>query len=104
MKINGIIEEKKLGKSGEGPYGPWQCYVFTMNGNRYSSFKKEHYDAVKVGDAVEVEGEQTDKGFNMKEIKLLDVKPEVVKPEVAMRTSVSADIDGLPLQLLQEGH
>ncbi len=72
MKIQGIIEAKKLGKSGEGEFGAWQVYEFTINGKRYSTFKQSVYDMFVVGQSVEIEGEATEKGFNMKTMKLVE--------------------------------
>ena len=72
MKIQGIIEAKKLGKSGEGEFGAWQVYEFTIDGKRYSTFKQSVYDMFHVGQSVEIDGEVTEKGFNMKTMKLVE--------------------------------
>ena len=90
MKIQGIIEAKNLGKSGVSEFGAWQVHEFTINGKRYSTFKQSVYDMFSVGQSVEMEGETTEKGFNMKSMKL--VEGDVVKVEkVAPKSSNGAN-------------
>ena len=79
-EISGIIESKVLGKSGEGPHGPYQVYVFMVDGKRYSTFKKDIYDKFAVGQSVKITGTENDKGyFNMSDMIAAD-NVEVYKP------------------------
>ena len=80
MEISGVIESKVLGKSGEGPHGPYQVYVFMVDGKRYSTFKKDIYDKFAVGQSVKITGTENDKGyFNMSDMIAAD-NVEVYKP------------------------
>ena len=79
-EISGVIESKVLGKSGEGPHGPYQVYVFMVDGKRYSTFKKDIYDKFAVGQSVKITGTENDKGyFNMSDMIAVDGEVPVVK-------------------------
>jgi len=98
IEIIGIIESKKLGKSGFGAFGQWQVYEFQIDGKRYSTFEKSIYDAHNVGQTVKITGENTPKGFNMKKMEVTDqvktiaVGQTTLKPQLVLNADVLRDI------------
>lgn len=84
MKIQGIIEKKEITEDTE-----WTRGVFFIDGTRYSTFDKKIIDNCSKGDYVEFEAVQKEKDGrtfnNLTSMKLLDSKPEVVKPGLVIK-------------------
>jgi len=76
--IQGTLE--KIEKSeGVGKTGrPYERFVFHVDGKQYSSFDNSLAAKVKVGDFVEIMGEQNGKFFNMKDIRKSDIPQDIV--------------------------
>lgn len=64
--------EKKEESSGESAKGTWNRHCFTIDGKKYSTFDVELAGKFKVGDYVEMSGQQEGKFWNMDGMKMCD--------------------------------
>lgn len=81
MKIQGVIEAKSNEEGTSKTTGlPYTRYLFTINGQSYSTFDSVIYEKFKVGQIVEMDGEQKGQFYNMKTMTELGEMPiELVK-------------------------
>ena len=64
-KITGKIEEVSS-STGTGAKGDWIRWVFKINGKNYSTFDENIGKKFKIGDNVEITGQQRGQYWNMK--------------------------------------